>query len=170
MVSYHTQKQRFLTLFAQSSCDYYSHFYRKSLPPILQKILMFPSFAQQLSPERGLFRLRRCFRQGRVHQYGIRANGLDLLPWDGQALVPAQQPEQPGPAPAGSGFAAGRWRGQRPDHRPGQGRPPAPAAPPPFHTVPGWSMPLLPFLPQLMQPPGRIMQKAVETAWQIVVY
>ena len=50
-----------------------------------------------LLPEGQLLRLRGRFRQGRVHKDGIRADGLDLLPGDGQALVPAQQPEQPGP-------------------------------------------------------------------------
>ena len=63
--------------------------------------------------------------------------------WSGSHPGPAAQTA--GACPAGSGFAAGRWRGQRPDHRPGQGRRPAPAAPLPFHTIPGWSMLLSPF-------------------------
>ena len=50
-----------------------------------------------LLPEGQLLRLRGRFRQGRVHQHRIRANGLDLLPWNGQAIVPAKQSEQPWP-------------------------------------------------------------------------
>ena len=61
-----------------------------------------------------LFRLRRCFRQGRVHQHRIRADGLDLLPWNGQAIVPAKQSEQPWPPQQDQALqpGGGRVKGQ----------------------------------------------------------
>ena len=134
----------------------------------LQKIFKSQLHAQLLPPLE-LFRLRRCFRQGRVHQHRIRANGLDLLPWDGQAIVPAQQPEQPWPPQQDQALQPGGGRVK------GQVVGPAKADPcssctTSFSHSSRMVNALLPFLPQLMQPPGRIMQKAVETAWQIVVY
>ena len=68
----------------------------------------------QLLPQTGLFRLRRRGRQGRVHQHCIGANGFDLLPRNGQALVPAKQSEQPGPAQQDQALqlCGGRVKGQ----------------------------------------------------------
>ena len=52
--------------------------------------------AAQLLPERSTFLLRQ--RQFCAHQNGIQPDLVDLLPGDGQRLVPPQQPEQMRPA------------------------------------------------------------------------
>ena len=104
-----------------------------------------------------------------MHQYGIRANGLDLLPWDGQALIPAQQPKQPGPAQQdqvlqlGSGGVKGQIIG------------PAKAdALLQLHHFLFTQFPdgqcCSPLSATAYAAAGLLMQKAVETAWQIVVY
>ena len=62
---------------------------------------IFPYFSQtqlcpQLLPE--AVRCCRCFWHGGMHQNGVRADGLDLPPRDGQTLVPTQQTKKSWPA------------------------------------------------------------------------
>ena len=62
---------------------------------------IFPYFSQtQLCPQLLPEAVRRCrgCRHGSMHQNGVRTDGLDLPPRDGQALVPAHQPQQTRPA------------------------------------------------------------------------
>ena len=104
-----------------------------------------------------------------MHQHCVGADGLDLLPRNGQVLFPAQQAEQTGPPQqdqalqTGGGGIKGQIIGpakadallqlhhflftQFPD---GQCRSPLSAT--------------------AYAAAGPLMQKAVETAWQIVVY
>ena len=116
-----------------------------------------------------VFRLLRCFRQGRVHQHRIRANGLDLLPWNGQAIVPAKQSEQPWPPQQDQALQPGGGRVK------GQVVGPAKADPLLqlhhlfFTQFPDGQCPS-PLSATAYAAAGHIMQKAVETAWQIVVY
>ena len=120
-----------------------------------------------LLPEGQLLRLRGRFRQGRVHKDGIRADGLDLLPGDGQALVPAQQPEQPGPPQQDQALQPGGSKSRssaRPRHTPRSSCTTSFSHNSRMVTAP------LPFLPQLM--PGRqlLCKKAVETGRRFVLY
>ena len=62
---------------------------------------IFPYFSQtqlstQLLPE--AVRCCRCFWHGGMHQNGVRADGLNLPPRDGQTLVPTQQTKKSWPA------------------------------------------------------------------------
>ena len=93
-----------------------------------------------------------------MHQHCVGADGLDLLPRNGQVLFPAQQAEQPGPPQQDQALQPGGGRVK------GQVVGPAKADPLLhlhhlfFTQFPDGQCPL-PFLPQLMQPPGTSCKK-----------
>ena len=167
MVSFNA-KATFPTLFAQSSCDYYSHFTEKVYPRFYKKIFMFPILP-------AAFARMRAFPAAAGLPAGPCAPGWHPRQWSRSPAM-GWSGSHPGPAartagacPAGSGLQLGGGGVK------GQIIGPAKAdALLQLHHFLFTQFPdgqcCSPLSATAYAAAGPLMQKAVETAWQIVVY